>query len=139
VNDPDSTVIIIRELQDFSRSLKANVRLVTINLLLSFCKQSKGTHQEYIDDLLRISITLLNDENEQVLNTAWDCVDIIIKVTLETEAIDGFSFVRMILGFGSVRITEAFAHCTTSTTCGSIKQSRTRSTCRFMHTEKGLS
>jgi hypothetical protein len=57
-----------------------NVRLVTINLLLSFCKQSKGTYQEYIDDLIRISINLLNDENEQILNTTWDCVDIIIKV-----------------------------------------------------------
>lgn len=80
MNEPDSILIIIRELQDFSRSPKANVRLVTINLLLSFCKQSKGTHQEYIDDLLRIAINLLNDDNEEVLNTAWDCVDIIIKV-----------------------------------------------------------
>ncbi|UJR36911.1 hypothetical protein I4U23_029624 [Adineta vaga] len=79
INDLDSILIIIRELQDFSRSPKVNVRLVTIDLLLSFCKQSKGTHQEYIDDLLRIAINLLNDENEQILNTAWDCVDIIIK------------------------------------------------------------
>jgi hypothetical protein len=57
-----------------------NIRYVTVTLLLSVCKQSKGTYQEYIDDLLRISISLLNDENEQILNTAWDCVDIVIKV-----------------------------------------------------------
>ncbi|CAF1278175.1 unnamed protein product [Adineta ricciae] len=79
VSDNDGILIIIRELQDFSRSNKANVRLVTISLLLSFCKGSKGTHQEHIDDLLRIAINLLNDENEQILNTAWDCVDVIIK------------------------------------------------------------
>ena len=72
--------MIIRELQDFSRSPKANVRQVTIDLLLSFCKQSKGAYQENIDDLLRISITLFNDENEQIVTTAWDCVDVIIKV-----------------------------------------------------------
>ena len=72
--------MIIKELQEFTRSPKVNVRLVTINLLVSVCKQSKGTYQEYIDDLLRIGINLLNDDNEQVLNTAWDCVDIIIKV-----------------------------------------------------------
>lgn len=51
-----------------------------IDLLLSFCKQAKGTYQEHIDDLLRISITLFSDENEQILNGAWDCVDVIIKV-----------------------------------------------------------
>ena len=73
--------MIIKELQDFSRSSKVNVRFVTISLLLSVCKQSKGTYQEYIDDLLRISINLLNDENEQILNTAWDCVDVVIKVS----------------------------------------------------------
>ena len=72
--------MIIRELQDFTRSPKVNVRLVTINLLLSFCKQSKGAYQEYIDDLIRICITQFNDENEQILQTAWDCVDTILKV-----------------------------------------------------------
>ena len=75
--------MIIRELQDFSRSPKPNVRQVTIDLLLSFCKQSKGAYQENIDDLLRISITLFSDENEQIVNTAWDCVDVIIKVKLK--------------------------------------------------------
>lgn len=74
--------MVIKELQEFSRSSKVNIRLVTIDLLASFCKQSKGTYQEYIDDLLRIGINLLNDENEQILNTAWDCVDTIIKVNL---------------------------------------------------------
>lgn len=82
VHDPDGIQVIIRELQEFTRSTKVNIRLVTINLLLSFCKQSKGTYQEYIDDLIRISINLLNDENEQILNITWDCIDIIIKVNL---------------------------------------------------------
>jgi hypothetical protein len=50
--------------------------------LLSFCK-SKGAYQEYIDDIIRIGINLFNDENEQILNTAWDCVDIVIKVNLD--------------------------------------------------------
>ena len=72
--------MIIRELQDFTRSPKVNVRLVTINLLLTFCKQSKGAYQEHIDDLIRICITQFNDENEQILQTAWDCVDTILKV-----------------------------------------------------------
>jgi len=79
INDTDGVQMIIRELQDFSRSPKPNVRQVTIDLLLSFCKQSKGAYQENIDDLLRISITLFSDENEQIVNTAWDCVDVIIK------------------------------------------------------------
>ncbi|CAF3563233.1 unnamed protein product [Rotaria sp. Silwood1] len=79
ISDPDGIQVVIREIQDFSRSSKVNIRLVTINLLLSFCKQSKGTYQEYIDDLIRIGINLFNDENEQILNTAWDCVDAIIK------------------------------------------------------------
>ena len=73
--------MIIRELQDFSRSPKVNVRQVTITLLLSFCKQSKNAYQEHVDDLIRIGIMLLSDENEQVLNLAWDCVDCIIKVS----------------------------------------------------------
>lgn len=78
--------MIIRELQDFSRSPKVNVRQVTITLLLSFCKQSKNAHQEHVDDLIRIGIMLMSDENEQVLNLAWDCVDCIIKVS-RTEGI----------------------------------------------------
>jgi len=85
--------VIIKELQDFSRSSKVNIRFVTINLLLSFCKQSKGTYQEYIDDLLRITINLLNDENEQILNTTWDCIDIIIKVNLIKNKIKVFFFI----------------------------------------------
>jgi hypothetical protein len=73
-----------------------NIRFVTINLLLSVCKQSKGTYQEYIDDLLRISISLLNDENEQILNIAWDCVDIIIKVKFNFIEMMDFSIVEFI-------------------------------------------
>ena len=73
--------MIIREFQEFTRSSKANIRLVSIELLLSFCKQAKGSYQEQIDDLLRISISLFSDDNEQILNAAWDCVDIMIKVS----------------------------------------------------------
>ena len=80
INDTDGVQLIIRELQDFSRSSKPNVRQVTIDLLLSFCKQAKGSYQDNIDDLLRISITLFSDENEQIVTTAWDCVDTIVKV-----------------------------------------------------------
>ncbi|CAF1165471.1 unnamed protein product [Adineta steineri] len=79
INDPDGILIIIKELQEFARSPKVNNRLVTSQLLLSFCKQAKGTYQDYIDDVIRISINLLNDENEQILNTAWDCIDTILK------------------------------------------------------------
>ena len=79
VTDVEGLSVIIRELEEFSRSPKVNVRLVAANLFLSFCKQAKGTYQQYIDDILRININLLNDENEQILNTAWDCVDVIIK------------------------------------------------------------
>ncbi|CAF0894416.1 unnamed protein product [Rotaria sordida] len=79
INDPEGIQVVIRESQEFSRSSKVNIRLVTINLLLSFCKQSKSSYQEYIDDLIRIGISLFNDDNEQILNTAWDCVDVIIK------------------------------------------------------------
>ncbi|CAF2053347.1 unnamed protein product [Rotaria magnacalcarata] len=79
INDPDGVQLVIRESQDFSRSQKVNIRLVTITLLSSFCKKAKGTYQDSIDDLIRICINLLNDDNEQVLNTAWDCIDTIIK------------------------------------------------------------
>jgi hypothetical protein len=54
---------------------------VTIDLLLSFCKQSKGAYQEHIDELIRMTVTLFSDENEYILNTAWDCVDVIVKVS----------------------------------------------------------
>lgn len=106
-------------MQDFSRSSKVNIRLVTIDLLASFCKQSKGAYQEYLDDLLRIGMNLLNDENEQILNTAWDCVDTIIKVKYFT--LESIVNREDELGLGSIGITKTFTHRSTSLTSSSIQ------------------
>jgi hypothetical protein len=131
--------VIIRELQDFSRSPKVNVRQVMITLLLSFCKQSKNAYQEHLDDLIRISITLLSDENEQVLNLAWDCVDCMIKVSRSQGIGRRLHLIFHSQGYGSIGIAKALACCSTSTSYCTIKHARTRPIGGLVSAEEGES
>ena len=45
-----------------------------------FCKDTKVEYEDYLSQLFRATIGLLANEDVNVLNAGWDCVNSIVKV-----------------------------------------------------------
>ena len=55
-------------------------RVAFLKLLHVFCEQSKADLTEFIPQLLRSLIHLAIETNEGIINTAWDCLNSVVKV-----------------------------------------------------------
>ena len=57
---------------------------VAANLLAMFCKESKGEYTQYIQQLFRCVIQLMNDVDEEVYTGGWCALDALVKVCGQT-------------------------------------------------------
>ncbi|XKL63854.1 hypothetical protein PGB90_006218 [Kerria lacca] len=79
VVDESGIRVIMDQLQEATKSENPNTRKAAINLLSSFCANSKGDYSQYVPQLLRIFIHLLIDKDEEVLQLSWEALNAVTK------------------------------------------------------------
>lgn len=81
VVDESGIRVIMDQLQEATKSENPNTRKAAINLLSSFCMNSKGDYSQYVPQLLRIFIHLLIDKDNEVLQLSWEALNAVTKVS----------------------------------------------------------
>lgn len=87
VVDESGIRVIMDQLQEATKSENPNTRKAAINLLSSFCMNSKGDYSQYVPQLLRIFIHLLIDKDTEVLQLSWEALNAVTKVSRSSKYI----------------------------------------------------
>lgn len=82
VVDESGIRVIMDQLQEATKSENPNTRKAAINLLSSFCMNTKGNYSQYVPQLLRIFINLLIDKDDEVLQLSWEALNAVTKVSV---------------------------------------------------------
>jgi hypothetical protein len=95
IDDEDGIKTIVNELIQLSTdngSLK--VRVASLDMLNIFCSRTEADYTEYVEDLIRDLFNLLNEQEEELLVKAWDCLKSIINTLSGNLLLDRLSTLR---------------------------------------------
>lgn len=99
VEDEQGIHVIIDELVAASRNQTPGIRKVSANLLAMFCKESKGEFSQYVQQLFRSIIQLMNDVDESVYTGGWDALDALVKHLDPSEQLQHLGSLRQAIKF----------------------------------------
>merc|ERR1719431_1608676 len=99
VEDDVGVHVIIDELIAASRNQNPGIRKVSANLLAMFCKESKGEYGQYIQQLFRCAVQLMNDVDEDVYTGGWEALDALVKHLDPSEQLQHLSSLRQAIKY----------------------------------------
>ncbi|ESN99099.1 hypothetical protein HELRODRAFT_107160 [Helobdella robusta] len=74
-------------------------RVASLNTLVVFCEQSKVDYSEFIPQLLRALIPLAAEQDSEIINSSWDCLNAIVKRLDASNMIQYISHIRQAVRF----------------------------------------
>lgn len=95
IDDDDGIKTIVNELIQLATdngSLK--VRVAALDMLNLFCSRTEADYTDYVEDLVRDLFNLLNEQEEELLIKAWECLKSIINTLSGNLLLDRLSTLR---------------------------------------------
>lgn len=73
---------IMDQLMEVTRSEKVEMRRAAVTLLCAFCSHSRADYSQYVPQLLRGLIHLFTDSDREVLQTSWETLSAVTRVSV---------------------------------------------------------